>query len=168
MNRRLKIVFTLSVLLNVLLIGVVAGAAYKRMDDRHVSTQLRDPGMSSKMARAMLEARKGQKETYQQMREARQELGKILSDPDFNEEKFIAASEKVNQAQEALFKARSAATLKIAKESSVEERQEMVRHMKSMSERHERLRDRFADRQRGDGARSDSPAPQADQPPPGE
>ena len=53
----------------------------------------------------------------------------------FSEEKFNAASEKVNQAQGALFKARNDATLKMAKEMTLEERKEMARFMQSMSER---------------------------------
>ena len=135
MNRRLKIIFTLSVMLNMLLIGVIAGACYKRMDGPHGFFDSREPQTDNKIARAMAAARKGQDAAHKDMKEAKKELVKVLAAPEFSEAKFHEASEKVDQAQDALFKARNDATLKMAKDMTPEERQEMARFMQSMSER---------------------------------
>lgn len=141
MSRRLKVIFTLSLLLNVLLIGVVAGACYKRMDGPPRFSESRNPQFNHKMAQAMMEARKGQEALYKDMKDARKELVSVLSAPDFSEDAFKAASEKVEKAQEALSRARNEATLKMAKEMTPEERQQMAKHMQAMSERYKRQRD---------------------------
>ena len=140
MSRRLRIIFTLSVLLNMLLIGVVAGACYKRMDGppRFSSS---DPQFNHKMAKAMMEARNGQEALHKDMKDARKELVSVLSAPDFSEDAFKVASEKVEKAQEALSRARNEATLKMAKEMTPAERQQMAKHMLAMSERYKRSRD---------------------------
>lgn len=148
MSRRLKIIFTLSVLLNVLLIGVVAGACYKRMDGPPRFGDSRDPQFNHKMAKAMMDARKGQEALFKDMKDAKKELVNVLAAPDFSEEAFLAASAKVEQAQEALSKARNEATLKMAKEMTLAERQQMAKHMQAMSERYKRHRD--SDRPRGE------------------
>ncbi len=157
MSRRLKIIFTLSVLLNVLLIGVVAGSCYKRMDGPRHFAYGSDPQFNHKMAKAMMEARKGQESFFKDMKDAKKELVEVLAAPDFSEEAFLAASAKVEQAQQALFKARNDATLKMAQEMTPEERQQMAKHMQAMSERHGR-KGGFRDR---DGSRGDQPPPPA-------
>ena len=154
MNRRLKIIFTLSILLNVLLLGVVAGACYKRMDGPP-RFAYGDPQFDHKVAKAMMEARKGQEELYKDMKAAKKELTNVLGSPDFSEESFRAASDRVAKAQQALFNARNEATLKMAKEMTPEERQEMAKHMQAMSERHGR---------KGDFHRRDKAGPRGEQP----
>ena len=149
MSRRLKIIFTTSILLNVLLIGVVAGAGYKRMHGpmgRPGFDEPRKPEFNSKMATAMMAARKGQEPLQRELRAAKKELNDILAAQQFNEAAFIEASEKMYQAQEKLSKARNEITLKMAKEMTPEERQEVARRLQAMSERHERLKERFRER----------------------
>lgn len=143
MNRRLKIIFTLSVLLNVLLIGVVAGSCYKRMDRSYGFSETRDPQLNNKIAKAMAASRKEQEAVHKQMKDAKGDLVKVLAASVFSEDDFKAASEKVYEAQGAVFKARNEATLKMARDMSPEERKEMAEHMKVMSERHERFKDGF-------------------------
>ena len=89
----------------------------------------------------MIDARKGQEALHKDMKDARKELVNVLSASDFSEDAFRAASEKVEKAQEALSRARNDATLKMAKEMTPEERQQMAKHMQAMSERYKRPRD---------------------------
>ncbi len=139
MNRHLKIFFTLSLLLNITLIGVVAGAAYKRWDDDGPRfSESRDPQFNHKMAKSMMEARKGQEPLFKEMRAAKGEINKVLAADMFDEAAFHAASEKMYAAQAAMFKARNEAMLNMAKDMSAEERKELAAHMKAMSERHEK------------------------------
>lgn len=139
MNRHLKIFFTLSLLLNITLIGVVAGAAYKRWnDDGPRFEESRDPQFNHKMAKSMMEARKGQEPLFKEMRAAKNEMNKVLAADHFDEAAFHAASEKMYEAQAAMFKARNEAMLNMAKDMSVEERKELAVHLKAMSERHEK------------------------------
>lgn len=137
MNRRFKIILTVSVLLNMLLIGALAGSCYKRMDGPRDFRE-RFEGKNPKFAKAMEEAREGQKELREQMKVAKKGLVDALSAPEFSEEQFRAAADKMREAQEAMFTARNDATVKMAKEMSVEERREMAEHIKSMSGRHDR------------------------------
>lgn len=135
MNRHLKIIFTLSILLNVLLIGVVAGAAYKRMDGPPRFEESRDPAFNHKMAKAMMEARKGQEALFRQMRAARNDMNDALAADVFDEAAFDAASERLYKVQADMFRARNEATLKMAREMDAAERKELVAHFKALSER---------------------------------
>lgn len=136
MNRHLKIFFTLSLLLNITLIGVLAGAAYKRWDDGAPGfAAVRDPQLNHKMAKSMRDARKGQEPLFKDMRAARNEINKILSADQFDETAFHAASEKMYKAQAEVFKARNEAMLKMAREMSAAERKELAAHMKALSDR---------------------------------
>lgn len=141
MNRHLKIFFTLSLLLNVTLIGVVAGASYQRWyGDQARFVGLRDPQLNHKMAKSMMAARKGQEPLFKDMRSARNEMNKILSAEKFDEAAFHAASEKMYAAQAAMFKSRNDAMLDMAKDMNVQERKALVAHMKKLSERPDRRR----------------------------
>lgn len=142
MNRHLKIFFTLSLLLNITLIGVVAGAGYKRWnDDGPRFAESRDPQFNHKMAKSMREARKGQEPLFKQMRAAKEDMNKVLSGDQFDEAAFHDASEKMYKVQADMFKARNEAMLNMAREMSAAERKELAAHLKAMSERHEK-RDR--------------------------
>lgn len=137
MNRRFKIILTVSVLLNMLLIGALAGSCYKRMGGPRDFRE-RMEGKNPKFAKAMEEAREGQKELRDQMKTAKKGLVEALSAPEFSEEQFRAAADKMRAAQDAMFTARNDATVKMAKEMSVEERREMAEHVKNISGRHDR------------------------------
>ena len=146
MNRHLKIFFTLSLLLNITLIGVVAGAAYKRWNDEGPRFEdSRDPQFNHKMAKSMKDARKGQEPLFKEMRAAKNRIDQVLSADQFDEAAFHAASEKMYEAQAAMFKARNDAMLNMVKDMSAEERKELAAHMKAMSDRHGR-RDRDGSR----------------------
>ena len=154
MNRSMKIIFTLSLLLNVLLIGVVGGAAYKRWQGAphaaHRAAQ--DPAFSHKMGRAMAESRKGQEGLFREMRAARKEMYEVLGADTFDEAAFMAASDKMRKVQAQMFDARNDVTLKMAREMSAAERKELAAHLKAMGERFGRKRE---------GAKAGAAAPPA-------
>lgn len=150
MNRHLKIIFTVSILLNVLLIGALAGSCSKRWDGRGdgLPRMARggDPQFDHEMAKAMQEARKNQKPLQDELKAAKKELHGILAAETFDEAAFKAASEKMYKAQADLFRARNEATLNMAKDMSVDERKEMAQRLQDMSERHERMKMRMNER----------------------
>lgn len=135
MNRRLKVVFTISVLLNMLLIGVLAGSCYKRMNGPGKFHE-RPPVMAnSKLKQRMADARRDQEALHDQLKSEKRKLLDVLAAPNFNEEEFRQASERIDRAQEALFIARSETMLKMVKDMTTEERQDMARHMQFMADR---------------------------------
>ncbi len=153
MSRKLKIVFTLSVLLNVLLLGVLAGSCYKRNYGPHDGPphmREADAKLSPRVAMAMKESRKQERILFDQMKEARQDIMNVLEAPEFDEAAFIAASETINKAQQALADVRTKTTLDLARNATVEERKQLVSHMKARAERFGRFRDRFDDRRKPD------------------
>ena len=160
MSRKLKIIFTLSVLLNVLLLGVVAGSCYKRNYAPHDgpphARESGDAKLSPRVAMAMKESRKQERDLFDQMKDARKDIMNVLEAPEFDEAAFIAASEKISKAQQALVDVRTKTTLDLAKNSTFEERKELVSHMKAKSERFGRFRDRLEERRKN---ADDAPPP---------
>lgn len=159
MKRHLKIIFTVSVLLNVLLVGMLAGSCDKRWDGPlSRMAESRDPQFDHKMGKAMMEARKGQQPLQDSLKSAKKELHKVLAAETFDEAAFNAASEKMYKAQADLFKSRNEATLNMAKDMSPAERQEMAKHLQAMSERHERMKERWRERGEDSKKRGDKPS----------
>lgn len=154
MNRKLRIIFTLSILLNVLLLGVLAGSFYKRAYGPHDGpphAREADSKFSPRVAKAMKESRQQERALFDQMKDARKDIMDILEAPEFDEAAFNAASEKINKAQQALVDVRTKATLDLARNATAEERKELVSHMKAKSERFGRFRDRLEDRRKPAG-----------------
>lgn len=158
MNRNLKIVFTFSLLLNVMLLGAVASWGYRYLADRPVAMEPLKPELSHDIARHMVKARREHENLHQDLKAARQAMNKVMAAQNFSEADFAEAAQKIDQAQQALYKARSEAMLNMAKNMSTEDRQHMARQMetrgKEISERRgsgdnvDRLRERLKERRR--------------------
>lgn len=93
MSRKIKWALTLSVILNIALIGLIAGFSYKRLQgvssfDKSV---LSDPGRSV-LKDAIAERRSAMMGHYQDARAARRALVEILSADEFDEEAFDQAA----------------------------------------------------------------------------
>lgn len=139
MNRHMKIIFTLSLLLNATLIGVIAGASYQRwnhMPPAYSRTQ--DSAFNDKMSQAMATARKGQEPLFKDMRAARQQMNDILAADQFDEAAYSAAADKLRTTQAAMFDARQKVTLDMARTMSAAERKELAARFKAMGARHGR------------------------------
>lgn len=134
MNRNLKIAFTLSLLLNVMLLGVVVSWGYRHLAERPVVATPLKPELSHDIARHMVKARREHESLHQDLKAARQSMTKVLSAPEFSEDDFGKAAQAIDQAQQALSKARSQALLDMAKNMSAEDRQQMARQMDSRRE----------------------------------
>ena len=141
MNRNLKILFTLSVILNVLLIGVSGGMVFKH---RHGGPgrwmEEAQHGMSPEsrnlMAREFQESHKQIGPLGQKAREAREKIVQILSSPEFNEGEFDAAIESLRDAQQSIMAQKMSATKRIAAQMPQEERAKLAKHFeKSFSGR---------------------------------
>ncbi|HEY0900993.1 MAG TPA: periplasmic heavy metal sensor [Micavibrio sp.] len=137
MNRHMKIIFTLSLLLNVTLLGVIAGAAYKRWDRPVFSSGVAvgDAAFQEKMAQAMAAARKGQEPLFRDIRAAKKLMQEALAAEPFDEAAFMAASENMRKIQAEMFAARNKATLAMARDMNAEERKALAAHFKAMGER---------------------------------
>lgn len=144
MNRNFKIVFTVSVALNILLAGFIAGSFSKRMDMPPPLSGR--PEINQKIAGVMVRAHKEHKNIQSDLQKARRDLAAVLSAPEFREDDFQAVSERIKQAQQALFQARTDAMLDMAKGMTPEERKDMAAHMKSRSDRQGPYRGRHGDK----------------------
>lgn len=138
MSRKMKLVFTISIMLNVLLLGVLAGGIYKRISDSPFKGENGRPLLDHKIAAEMMRARKDHEDLHKAMKEARSHMLGTLSAAEFNEEDFLAASLKMDEAQTALFAARAQTAAKIAKDLSPEDRKELAKHLRLVPFHHGR------------------------------
>lgn len=153
MNRHLKIAFTVSLLLNVFFLGVCASWGYRHVLEKPAAVRPLRPELSHDIAKAMVTARRDHETLHQELKKARQAMNGVLAAGDFSEENFRRAAQNIDRAQQALYKARTESMLKMAKEMSSEDRQQMARQMQAMSERRggngenlDKFRDRLKER----------------------
>lgn len=132
MNRNLKLLFTVSVLMNVLLLGVSGGMVVKRHHGPHAWMEEAQKGMSPEartlMAREFQEAHKQIGPLGQDARAARQDIVKALSSPEFSEAEFDAAIEALRKAQQGIMTEKMEATKRIAGELPQAERAKLAEH----------------------------------------
>lgn len=130
MNKNLKLFFTLSVLLNVLLIGISGGMAMHRPGGPRwdaVQEGL-SPETRQKMAQEFQQAHKDIRPLADKAKAAREEIVKALSNEQFNEQEFDGAITGLQKAQRDIMDYKIAATKRIAAELPVEERKKLADH----------------------------------------
>ncbi|QQG36944.1 MAG: periplasmic heavy metal sensor [Micavibrio aeruginosavorus] len=171
MNRNLKIAFTLSLLLNVFFLGVGASWGFREFMERPVPVHSLNPELSHDIAKSMIKARREHESLHQDLKTARQAMNRVLAQRNFNEDEFRKAAQKIDEAQQALYKARTESMLKMARDMTPEDRQQMAKRMQEMSERRgggqgenlEKLRERLKERR---AARREPPPAGENMPPP--
>ncbi len=86
MSKKIKIIFTLSFLLNIILVGILLGGSYK-MQKKHHSFP-KDPHIQEVMKSNMKKNKVHMVENFKKIRGYRDELKSIIIAEDFNQEAF--------------------------------------------------------------------------------
>lgn len=102
MSKRIKILFTISVMLNVLLIGAHVGMTLERWQSSPWYRAYEDlkPETQNLVARSFQEAKKDMKANMEEFREARKDLTSILEAEVLDEDAYAAALERMEKAQD--------------------------------------------------------------------
>ena len=110
MNRSLKVIFLVSLIANVLLLGIVLGAAPRRLEERpsfrdRVKAdieKLPEPART-KMRENMEQTRKGDEPTFAEIRQAREETLKIIVAEPFDEAAYDRQVDRISELRRGMF-----------------------------------------------------------------
>lgn len=126
MNRKLKIILTVSIILNLLLLGILGGFAYKASRymprlDPDLRAQMSPEGRHL-MARTFAESRREMGDTFRAAGNARTELQQILEAETFDPDAYQAASAELQRLQIRIMEERARRAGELAAELSAEDR----------------------------------------------
>jgi uncharacterized membrane protein len=144
MSKKIKILIFISLLLNVLLVGVVIGDVTHRFHIEHFvqkSAQEFASTLPGDKAALFLETVErvhlNNRDAYNQIREARKEAMKLLSAPEFDESAYRLHIEKIHELRSLMKRRLADATIELARQFSQEERSTLAQHLRRLS-RHSR------------------------------
>jgi len=134
MKKCFKILLSVSLLANVLLLGFVGGHIYKRWAHHPWQSMKQElsPETRNVVGRAFQSTFKDMKPLGDEARKARAEMLKILSAPEFDEAAFDAAAAELAKTQDEMTALKIQATKDVAKLMSAEERVKMADRMVKM------------------------------------
>lgn len=139
MRKTLKIIFTVSLLLNLVLIGVGAGAAYKMRANFALSPQPVSTEVRQKLKRSMKENRAEMRPLFKQMKENKKELRTILTAEEFDASAYRKSMENILDVKDKVARQRAVSMEKVLAELSPSERQKISeRFLKRMDGNHKR------------------------------
>ncbi len=120
----MKIIFTVSVILNVLLLGAAGGLAYKHGSDKpyHAIHADMSPEGRNVVARAMQNAFRDGREVMQEARAIKKDIRAILTAPEFDAQAFDAKAEELHDIMSAMGHKRIDVTKDLAAQLSQEDR----------------------------------------------
>lgn len=124
MNKGMKLFFTLSIILNVMLLGIGGGMIYKHyshspVEDMHAEMS---PEARHIVARTMQNAFRDGRETMEQARQAKKELKDIIAAETFNADLFSVQAEKLQAIKSEMSKKRIDVTKELAAQLSQADR----------------------------------------------
>lgn len=125
MSKKMKIIFTLSVILNVLFIGLVAGkAVHKFRDHSPVEKIAKDMSPEGRhiVARTMQNAFREGRDKMKEMRKTKDEMKKIITADEFDPEAFEEQAEKMHSMFAEMGQKRIEVTKELAGQLSKEDR----------------------------------------------
>lgn len=126
MSKKMKIIFTLSVVLNVLLIGLVAGKAVHSFRGHHDPVEKIAKDMSPEgrhiVARTMQNAFREGRDKMKEMRKTKDEMKKIITADEFDPDAFEAQAEKMHGMFAEMGQKRIEVTKELASQLSKEDR----------------------------------------------
>lgn len=132
MSKSIKIIFTISIVLNVLLLGAMAGQTFHKLGDRkdrlERMTQEMSPEGRHVVAKTMQKAFRDGRDKMRSMRQSKQDVKDILGAEEFDAEAFESAASKM---QEMMIKAgdrRIQVTKELAEQLSQEDRKQLAGH----------------------------------------
>lgn len=134
MNQRIKIIFTVSVLLNVVLIGLAAGYAYKSWAAHpwHKVKEQLEPETRHIVGRNFQGAFRDIRPLGDKARKVRAELIKILSADEFDEEAFEREAKKLQGLRGDMVDIKIETVKKLSRELGIDERVKLADRMVRM------------------------------------
>lgn len=131
MSKKIRLLFTISVLLNVLLLGVSGGLVIKNSYHRPSWDKVKEglsPETRNLMAREFQKAHRDMKPLGEEARKARKDVMNALSRKEFSESEFDTAMERLQKAQKNIMEKKIEATKALAAELPVGERKKLAEH----------------------------------------
>ncbi len=130
MNRKIKLVFTISLVLNVFLFGAVAGLTVDKLRPPAVhSSKDLDPEsrrlVKEMISRTMEDARP----VRAKAEEAKRKMASSLAGEEISEEAYRSAADEMVSARCELLRMHTVKTLEVARELSPEEREKLAAHL---------------------------------------
>ena len=160
MSKKIKIILTVSVVLNVLLIGVLVGmSADEYKDHRNKRAEFRSavdklpPEKSKLVKKTMRGLHKETRKTRNELKKTRKKINKIISAPEFDESAYDVEIENLKRLQSEIMTKFGQVTKELAAQLGQEERKVIA----------ELLKKRTFKKHGHDGIK---PPPGLDQPPP--
>ena len=134
MSRKIKIIFTLSILLNIVLIGVIGGGMlrmYKHFGqgDFHKEIQSLPEDVQEKIDMAYKTSRQEMRNLFMEARQAKQSVRDSLNAESFDPQAYKDASEALNQVRYRMLQVQARKTGSIASELNAEERRRFAGYL---------------------------------------
>lgn len=157
MSRTLKIFFTVSVVMNLLLLGVAGGMAYKEWSRHSWRGEVANlaPETRNAMARAFQKTHKDIRPIGEKARRLRKEMMNILSAETFDEKKFDAAVRDFEKIQEEMMDVKIAAMKELASDLPAAERKKLAEKLSGFFDRSRGRRHKYDHPKRPDGPEKD-------------
>jgi len=137
MSKKIKALIFSSLLLNVLLVGVIIGDVSHRFHKEY-SVRKSVKEFASKLPedkaalflKTVERVHLNNRDTYEQMREARKEAMTLLSEPEFDEAAYRVQVEKIHGLRSLMKRRLAEATIELARQFSQEERKALAQHLR--------------------------------------
>lgn len=134
MSRQFKFLFTLSILLNLLLVGIVAGHVSHRLFIQHepyseIFSQIADalpPEKRPIFEDAMKRADQDTAELHDQLAESRKQAANIMKADAFDKDAYLAQVQRINKLRAQLIERKAEAITEAAGKLSAEDRAAMT------------------------------------------
>lgn len=137
MNKRVKIIFTLSVILNVLLVGIIGGHAYKRIHEFDMSSWDEVKPLLAPPTRELIDKIKDEKKdrivaSIKEVRKYKTELEEIIGAPEFDNRKFNRTVRHWQDFQDRVTAGKIETIKTVARKASQEDRQKLASRFANM------------------------------------
>ncbi len=129
MNRKVKLIFTLSLVLNVFLTGALAGVVIERLDPPFSERAELAPESRQLVQKQVSDTIAESREIMRETRDSRREMFDALSGEEIDVATYQQAAEKMIEAHGSLLRLRSEKTLEMAQSLTQQEREKLARHM---------------------------------------
>lgn len=128
MNRRMKLIFTISVLLNIVFVGVGAGMLYKFCRDVPIPGEM-SPDARNFVARTYQQGREDVKPLIDEVKARKKKVESILLADEFNAKAYDAAVDDVLDTQAKIARHRADTMSRALEQLSVEDRKKFSKHI---------------------------------------
>lgn len=133
MSKRMKILFTLSILLNLILVGLVGGGAIHKYNSfhRHMESKFGhlSPELKEKLKASFAASHDEIKASIKEGRAAKKQLKEAMNSEEFNEQLYDEASKKLNDLRYKMMQHKAAKTKALVKDLSADERRQMLGYL---------------------------------------